>query len=241
VKKDNSVLTAAERQAQRLEELPRPLANKIAAGEIPRNFYDPGLGLALFYAAEASLIVLKGGGEAAERWLESQYSMYKVGSPYDRLPLVMQRIGELQRGEAASTASAPVPAPSPASNDLKASELRLQDYAAGLGARYTPGSRIGPATPAMNDLSPSASAPLGAIYLALVDAAAGDVVGRRGANAEARDAFWLAHQQALMDPTDTLAFGNPVRRDLVRSVWTAMPDKQRSQFYGRHSKLLFDN
>jgi hypothetical protein len=81
--------------------------------------------------------------------------------------------------------------------------------------------------------APNANVPLAETFLALDGPD----------DADARRALWEANAAEFANPDSVRAWGmNPTTRiDLIRAVWPVMPDKARSQFYGRHSKLLFDN
>jgi|GEM_PF-5888509 hypothetical protein len=89
--------------------------------------------------------------------------------------------------------------------------------------------------PAPAASAPNANVPLAETFLALDGPE----------DADARAALWLAHENEFMNPDSVRAYGTnaTTRIDLIRAMWPLMPStgrNPRSQFWGRHSKLLFD-
>ncbi|HEU0011608.1 MAG TPA: hypothetical protein VFT34_17460 [Verrucomicrobiae bacterium] len=99
-------LTAAERQEQRFEKLPRQLSNAIESGKIPADLLKQA-GPQIHAALEAAIISLRGGGQRAEDWLKERMSEHGKPSYFESSALLGRFLAELQSGKSSTAAAAP--------------------------------------------------------------------------------------------------------------------------------------
>lgn len=238
-----TMITAGKRQAYRLSLLPPRLAESIAAGDVPNNLFNQSsLGLNLYHAAEASVVAIKGGGEAAERWLEKQYSTYRLESRSQRSAFLFTTLAELQSSNAPSCVPPSPPPPARAQGWrpvagyelLKCHEANAAKHAA-FDRAYAEKKALymnSPVTPAASSLAPNANAPLAAVYLSILDDTrhVGKVVA-----SEACDTLWREHRAEFLNPSSTRAYGSDPaeRQKLIAKMFNWFPTEDRADFYAK--------